>query len=143
MRACATSTAKIVENTSTNDAVARRQLAERRLKADCRYRPSELLQILNRADIFESAAEREPQIGASTALCGVRQERIAFSKAIRCHDFFNAKGVQFWLSQKVLQGGYYCCDQERHEFGDVLEGVEVEDGLLDGGLAVYGDHGTS
>src|ERR1700724_1323680 len=29
------------------------------------------------------------------------------------------------VSGNLLQGGYYCCDQERHEFGDVLEGVEV------------------
>jgi L-rhamnose isomerase len=34
-------------------------------------------------------------------------------------------------------------DQECHKFGDVIEGFEVEDGLLDGGLTVCGDYGAS
>ena len=45
--------------------------------------------------------------------------------------------------QATVEGGCYRGDQECHEFGDVIEGVEVEDGLLDGGLAVCGDHGAS
>src|SRR4029077_20446917 len=42
-----------------------------------------------------------------------------------------------------VERGPYGRGQQGRQLRDVVEGIEVEDGLLNGGLAVCGDHGVS
>ena len=44
---------------------------------------------------------------------------------------------------RSVEDGPYGEGQQNRQLGDVTEGIEVEDGLLDGGLTVDGDHRAS
>src|SRR6202167_1709903 len=46
-------------------------------------------------------------------------------------------------SSGLFEGGPYGWGEQRHQFRDVVEGLDVEHSLFDRALAVCGDHGAS
>jgi hypothetical protein len=59
---------------------------------------------------------------------------------LRTHGFARSVGwKEGRLTLRSLERGTYSGRQQGHKFSNIVEGVEVEGGLLDRGLAVCGD----
>jgi hypothetical protein len=60
-----------------------------------------------------------------------------------CREAGGALRVEHVDGGRSVEGRLHGGGEQGHQLRDVVKGVEIEDGVLDGGLAVWRDHGVS